>query len=387
MKLRPRVLYPNVRDSYEAVRVLDGIDRYEIRRLVATNESDTLVLQPESERLVTALDPHYRSAGLNPTSRIVYDTATLKPEMVQDHVPAPFIMNTEAAEFYMRLGMCDGVDSWRKAVGYWDDKEWFVKRCKSLGVSIPTTYFSEDVSGLLKEYRGQECFVKLAQSASGLEQKKVRDRTLLSARIETLEDRNIRYIVQEAFPKVAEFSVQIALGEMPRIIAITAQIIDSTDNSHKGNYVKQGELFKVSFSREEVAAAALKLATQMYRMGLRGTVGIDGLLGADGEWVFLEANTRETGAIYSVEAAFTLRAAEWWNETWVTTARSLEELDLASCPLTFSQETAEGILVTNAAPITAGKVGIAVFAPSERWPHYKRELRDWLQSPNQALAA
>lgn len=374
--MRPRLFIYNINRSYRIItpETIYGLLMYPVRKLLSTRNRDLIWLPRAFEEMADAVFAHLNAAGVYPTRNIIFaddwHEIDIEGLLAQGYEFHPFIMNEEMAEFSGRW-------DWHRATMEFERKTRFARFCLQHNIPIPGTYFEEDVERLTDADFARGLFGKLDYTASGIGMRRLFSRDEFEAwRLEYPED---EFILQEPYPIRSEFSIQMDLTERPHMVEITGQHIGK-QNEHIGNFHHPGLAATLRIDRSTVGQDALLIAAAMKEAGITNRVGKD--LMANGSWGYAlgEANCRDTGATFAIDGAHALGVPAWSYKNVLTTARSVEELDLdGNNPLFYRPGQDTGLVVINAGPTAYGKLSVMIIGDPSTWASQESEYRSWLE--------
>ena len=377
MKRDKILYYENVKGSYPGSEAIGGIDYYPGRILAATRSQDSIILPENCQKVLDQIRSMYKANGLAITEKVVWsDCPTTEVDLgqYQDHWLLPFIMNEEVA-------IWSGETDWYEATVLADSKNWAISLFQAIGAACPETLcfgVGEKPDDFVGPYR-----FKPARGATNIQQSLLRDKAdLLALPKELLAE---AFQLQKPIAVVAEGSVQFLTNQLGVITksTITGQYVGN--DGHEGNYSTLTEISQTRSSIEPkvvslILSEAIAIAEQLILAGMRGYFGIDFLIDAEGKHFFTEVNPRRTGASTPCYISIRLGARWWANKLVKTGLSSLAELDLSQAAPLYRPEIGEGIIISSPFVLEAGKAGVMVIAPPDRWAYWAKEASAWLES-------
>lgn len=343
---------------------------YSGRVLGLTDPEDVIQLHPELKSEWQAITHHYRRIGLQHTEQVVWDVSLNRiaehPEIERSVFYFGDAVNHESpyAEQFRKLDQ-----NWYGVVDYVNSKNNFMELAHTLGVKVPTTLCFNDKSALdLSTDIPYPCYLKPSISVDGMGIVRCEDEQQLTSALQGLPE-YIPFQIQEEVQAISFLNLQYqvtAQGVKP--LAASEQILDGC--AHSGNrYPTVHQPWDV----------VDPMAQWMAQQGMKDIFAFDVAVADNGgqpQYLAIECNPRFNGASYPTGIARKLNILSWACETFITSSRSLHQLDLLD--LEYDPQSGHGIVIVNWGSILVGKLVILLAGTPDQQDRLKEQLKQRL---------
>ena len=330
---------------------VQGNHLYSGRVLGLTEPDDVVQLHPELKSEWQAITEHYQRVGLRHSHRVVWDICFSKiaehPELESSVFYFGDAVNHESshAEQFRQLDQ-----NWYGVVDYVNSKNNFMKLAHTLGVTVPQTLCFDEKSDIdLESDIPYPCYLKPSISVDGVGIVRCQDQKQLVSALQGLPD-YMPFQIQEEVQATSFLNLQYQVtAKGVEQLAASEQILDGC--AHSGNrYPTVHQPWDV----------VEPMAEWMVDQGMKDIFAFDvAVAEREGEppaYLAIECNPRFNGASYPTGIAHKLNIAYWTSETFMTSARSLQNLDFTD--IEYDSETGQGIVIVNWGSILVGKLVI-----------------------------
>jgi len=342
-----------------------GQEYYSGRALGISRSNDIIQLHPGMEPLWPAICGHYRRIGLEYSQNPVWNLSLELADSYPNVSFSPFLF-TDAFEPDSRDAQWfrERDPELESAVSFINSKNAFIRTARELEVAVPETTAYEKPDTIDPSAVKLPCFLKSAISANGNGIFRCETLSQLEKALEELPE-NTAFQIQEELAGASFLNLQYfaSRGRAGRVAA-TLQLVES--------HAHVGSVYPVDNPPWQVCD---QLAQHLAKKGLKGIFAFDvASCGPPSEprVLALECNPRFNGATYPTLVARKMGIDYWTCETFVTSARSLADLDLLE--FEFDPSTREGIVLINWGPILSGRLGILLSSSREDHAGLKARL-------------
>jgi len=312
--------------SYHKMARGGGFEYYETRAHGCTKPGDVIQFDPDLQQDYPYAQEHYRRVGLDCTDHVIWDLAA----QVADEFPAQHL------SVYLFIDKINAVrpnPARLQATKTYLNKNSFMSLCQGIA-PVPKTVFG-NTARAVPDYTDLAfpLYVKGAISSTG---SSVYGCTTALDVERAIAHVHGEYQLQQGVPAVAFLSVLYNITPAGKVVHLqnTEQIIDGVEY--------MGTTYPTPYRPDQATEA---IAHKAAEDGLRGKMGIDVAVTADGSYFVLECNPRWTGALYPMVIAQRLGAAEW--STLHTPVRAQRLKDIALGDLQYDPRRKTGAVLVN----------------------------------------
>ncbi|MGR3277017.1 ATP-grasp domain-containing protein [Acaryochloris marina NIES-2412] len=340
---------------------------YSGRVLGLTEPDDVIQLHPELKSEWQAITEHYRRMGLHHTHQVVWDISLSRiaenPELERSVFYFGDAVNQESSY----AEQCRQLDqNWYGVVDYVNSKNNFMDLAHTLGVTVPQTLCFDDKSAIdLDADIPYPCYLKPSISVDGMGIVRCEDEPQLAIALRGLPD-YMPFQIQEEVRATSFLNLQYQVTpEGVKPLAASEQILDGC--AHSGNR------YPTIHQPWDVVEP---MAQWMGQQGMKDIFAFDVAVAEKEEgpcYLAIECNPRFNGASYPTGIAHKLNISSWTSQTFMTSSRSLHQLDLTD--IEYDSHTQQGIVIVNWGSILIGKLVILLAGT----PEQQNRLREQLQ--------
>ena len=347
-----------------------GNHLYSGRVLGLTDPDDVVQLHPELRPEWQTITEHYHRIGLRHSHQIVWDVSFSKIKERPDLESSVFYfgdaVNKESshAEQFRKLDQ-----KWYGVVDYVNSKNNFMALARTLGVTVPKTLCFDHKSAIdLQAGIPYPCYLKPSISVDGMGIVRCEDQEQLVLALPGLPD-HMPFQIQEEVQATSFLNLQYQVtsqGVLP--LAASEQILEGC--AHSGNrYPTVHQPWDV----------VEPMAKWMFEQGMKDIFAFDvAVTEKEGEprYLAIECNPRFNGASYPTGIARKLNISQWRSETFATSFRSLQQLDLTD--IEYNSQTGQGIVLINWGSILVGRLAILLAGTEDQQEQSRKILQQRL---------
>jgi len=321
-----------------------GNHLYSGRALGISEPWDMIQLHPELESQWEEITQHYKRIGLSHTEDVIWYLDLKQLGAHIDFQPSVFYFGPEECQYW-------GDYEWLNTVEFINSKNNFISLANELGVDVPKTCcFARlnDITPAVANDFIYPCYLKAAVSVAGVGIYRCDNMNELLVSLANFTE-VVPVQVQEEVKTETFLNLQYkVVGDEVIRLAASEQILDG--------YTHQGNRFPAAFEPWNLVEP---MANWLAEQGMKGIFAFDvAVVQTDKGLRFpaIECNPRFNGASYPTLIAQKLSIPEWSTNTFITTHRSLEYINLDD--LEYDHKTKEGAVLVNWGTILEGKLTI-----------------------------
>lgn len=344
-----------------------GNHLYSGRVLGMTEPGDIVQLHPDLQPEWDAIAAHYDRIGLSHSHDVIWDVSL---EMIAEH--------PELATSVFYFGdavhggsstaetLCKVDEKWFRVVNYINSKNNFMHLAHELGVVVPQTFCFENKAAIRPDqYLPFPCYLKPSVSVDGMGIVRCANQYELRQSLNDVAH-DIPLQIQEEVIASTFLNLQYRVtAEGLERLAASEQILDGC--SHCGNRYP---------SAHQPWYVVEPMAEWMADQGMKEIFAFDVAVVEEPEstrYFAIECNPRFNGASYPTGIAHKLNINNWSSETFTTSYRSLNDIDLRD--IEFNHERGTGIVVVNWGSILMGRIAILLAGPIDT----QNQLREYVK--------
>lgn len=304
-----------------------GFEYYETRAHGCSKVGDVIQLDPNLQHDYPFAQEHYRQIGLETCQEVVWNLSANAANDYRDHHFSVYLFTEQINTLRPDPARLD-------ATLRYLNKNSFMQLCQGKAPTPKTVFGDTAQTAVDFDSIKLPVYVKGAVSSGGSSSYRCETPGEVEQAIAKLM--HGPYQVQEDVNPVAFLSVlyDISAEGTLRHITKTQQIIDGVD------YI--GSSYPTSYNPKSVTDV---IANQAVKDGLKGKLGFDVAVNANGQFFVLECNPRWTGALYPLVIAKRLGADEWSTVHLPTRSDRLQDIVLGD--LAFNPNRKTGAVLVN----------------------------------------
>lgn len=349
---------------------VQGNHLYSGRVLGLTGPDDVVQIHPDLKSEWPAITDHYRRVGLRHSDHIVWDISLSRMAEYPELESSVFYFgdavhqDSPHAEQFRQLDQ-----NWYGVVDYVNSKNNFMQLAHKLGVTVPITLCFDEKSAI--DFHTEipyPCYLKPSISVDGVGIVRCEDKQQLMSVVQGLPE-YMPFQIQEEVKATHFLNLQYQVtpqGVEP--LAASEQILDGC--AHSGNrYPTVHQPWDI----------VQPMAEWMVNQGMKDIFAFDvAVVEKEGDpcYLAIECNPRFNGASYPTGIAHKLNITQWTSETFVTSHRSLHQLDFKD--IEYDPQTEQGVVLVNWGSILVGKLVILLAGSQDQQNHLRSVLRQRL---------
>lgn len=347
-----------------------GNHLYSGRVLGMTEPGNVVQLHPELKPEWEAIASHYDRIGLTHSHDVLWNVSLDLIAETPNCKPSVFYFGDavhSGSPIAKRFRQVD--EKWFDVVDFINNKNNFMDMAHQLGMNVPQTLCFESKAAISRDQLlPLPCYVKPSISVDGMGIVRCDDPNHLRQTLDELVG-DTPFQIQEELKAATFLNLQyrVTPNGVERLAA-SEQILEGC--SHSGNRYP---------SPHQPWDLVEPMAKWMANRGMKEIFAFDvAVVVEQGEprYLAIECNPRFNGASYPTGIAHKLKIESWSSETFLTSHRSLQGIDLRE--LEFDRDLGKGVVIVNWGSVLVGKLAILLAGDLEDQDRLRTALKQRL---------